>query len=71
MYYYGGTLAALAPHALRLKGPSSLLQSSTKHVITPAEWEQCLDAVKIRKEYMNGLVMDFLVTEVRFVLTQK
>lgn len=40
------------------------LQSSKK-TITKEEWEKKLAAVKIRKEDMNLLVMNFLVTEVR------
>jgi hypothetical protein len=38
-------------------------QSSSKKVITKEEWEKKLSEVKIRKEDMNKLVMNFLVTE--------
>ncbi|OAE30231.1 hypothetical protein AXG93_4295s1870 [Marchantia polymorpha subsp. ruderalis] len=38
-------------------------QSSSKKVITKEEWEKKLADVKIRKEDMNKLVMNFLVTE--------
>lgn len=37
--------------------------SSSKKVITKEEWEKKLADVKIRKEDMNKLVMNFLVTE--------
>ena len=40
-----------------------LMQSSSKKVITKEEWEKKLSEVKIRKEDMNRLVMNFLVTE--------
>lgn len=39
------------------------LQSTSKKVITREEWEKKLNDVKIRKEDMNKLVMNFLVTE--------
>lgn len=39
------------------------MQSSSKKVITKEEWEKKLSEVKIRKEDMNRLVMNFLVTE--------
>ena len=38
-------------------------QASSKKVITREEWEKKLIDVKIRKEDMNKLVMNFLVTE--------
>jgi hypothetical protein len=38
-------------------------ESSSKKVITKEEWEKKLSEVKIRKEDMNKLVMNFLVTE--------
>ncbi len=38
-------------------------QSSSKKVITKEEWEKKLSEVKIMKEDMNKLVMNFLVTE--------
>jgi len=39
------------------------LKATTKKVITREEWEKKLNDVKIRKEDMNKLVMNFLVTE--------
>lgn len=38
-------------------------QATSKKVITKEEWEKKLNDVKIRKEDMNKLVMNFLVTE--------
>lgn len=38
-------------------------QGTAKKVITKEEWEKKLNDVKIRKEDMNKLVMNFLVTE--------
>lgn len=38
-------------------------QATSKKVITKEEWKKKLDDVKIRKEDMNKLVMNFLVTE--------
>lgn len=38
-------------------------QSSSKKVITKEEWEKKLSEVKIRKEDVNRLVMNYLVTE--------
>jgi hypothetical protein len=38
-------------------------ESSSKKVITKEEWEKKLSDVKIMKEDMNKLVMNFLVTE--------
>ncbi len=43
------------------------MQSPEKKKILTKEWESKLAAVKIRKEDMNRLVMNFLVTEVRSV----
>lgn len=40
-----------------------MAQSSSKKVITKEEWEKKLSEVKIRKEDVNRLVMNFLVTE--------
>nr|CAD1832894.1 unnamed protein product [Ananas comosus var. bracteatus] len=37
--------------------------STSKKVITREEWERKLRDVKIKKEFMNKLVMNFLVTE--------
>ncbi|CAN8245084.1 unnamed protein product [Cochlearia groenlandica] len=37
--------------------------ATSKKVITREEWEKKLNAVKLRKEDMNTLVMNFLVTE--------
>lgn len=39
------------------------LQATSKKVITREEWEKKLSDVKIAKEDMNRLVMNFLVTE--------
>lgn len=39
------------------------MQATSKKVITREEWEKKLNDVKIRKEDMNKLVMNFLVTE--------
>lgn len=39
------------------------VQAMSKKVITREEWEKKLNDVKIRKEDMNKLVMNFLVTE--------
>lgn len=39
------------------------LQTTSKKVITRDEWEKRLSDVKVRKEDMNKLVMNFLVTE--------
>lgn len=40
-----------------------LLQATSKKVITRLEWEKKLNNVKLRKDDMNKLVMNFLVTE--------
>lgn len=37
--------------------------ASSKKLVTRDEWERKLSDVKIRKEDMNRLVMNFLVTE--------
>ncbi|MFS7935959.1 putative transcription factor interactor and regulator LisH family [Helianthus anomalus] len=43
---------------------SNLLENATsKKVITRKEWEKKLSDVKIKKEDMNKLVMNFLFTE--------
>lgn len=39
------------------------MQATSKKVITREDWEKRLNDVKIRKEDMNKLVMNFLVTE--------
>ncbi|KAI7738160.1 hypothetical protein M8C21_007543 [Ambrosia artemisiifolia] len=39
------------------------IQGTSKKVITREDWEKKLNDVKIRKEDMNKLVMNFLVTE--------
>ena len=41
-------------------------QSSDKKKVPLEEWERKLAAVTVRKEDMNKLVMNFLVTEVLF-----
>ena len=40
-----------------------IVKATSKKVITREEWEKKLNAVKLRKEDMNTLVMNFLVTE--------
>ena len=42
-----------------------VLQSPDKRKITSDEWERKLTSVRVRKDDMNRLVMNFLVTEVR------
>ncbi|KAL3624906.1 Glucose-induced degradation complex subunit [Castilleja foliolosa] len=37
--------------------------ATSKKVITRVDWEKKLNDVKVRKEDMNKLVMNFLVTE--------
>jgi hypothetical protein len=44
-----------------IDSPASM--ASSKKVVTRDEWERKLRDVKIRKEDMNRLVMNFLVTE--------
>lgn len=41
------------------------MQGWTKKVVSKDDWEKKLAAVKVYKEDMNNLVMNFLVTEVR------
>ena len=45
--------------------PVRRAQSSSKRTISRDDWARKLQAVKLRKEDMNRLVMNFLVTEVR------
>ena len=40
------------------------IQGWTKKVVSKDDWEKKLATVKVYKEDMNKLVMDFLVTEV-------
>lgn len=40
-----------------------LLQAASKKVITRVDWEKKLNDVNLRKDDMNKLVMNFLVTE--------
>ena len=42
------------------------MQGWTKKVVSKDDWEKKLAAVKVYKEDMNKLVMDFLVTEVGY-----
>ena len=42
---------------------NNILFQSTRKMITRDEWERKLKEVKIRKEDMNRLIMNFLVTE--------
>lgn len=53
---------AYSPLTLR---PLLCVQSSSKRMISKDDWGRKLQAVKLRKEDMNRLVMNFLVTEVR------
>lgn len=39
------------------------MKAASKKLITREEWEKKLSDVKIRKEDMNKLVMNFLITE--------
>ena len=50
---------------------SLCLQALSKKVITNEEWEKKLNDVKIRKEDMNKLVMNFLATEGYVDATEK
>ncbi|MED6161685.1 hypothetical protein PIB30_063037 [Stylosanthes scabra] len=50
---------------------SSDFHATSKKVITREEWEKKLNDVKIRKEYMNKLIMNFLVTEGYVEATEK
>ena len=43
-----------------------MLQAWTKKVVSKDDWEKKLAAVKVAKEDMNRLVMNFLVTEVSY-----
>lgn len=43
-----------------------MLQAWTKKVVSKDDWEKKLAAVKVAKEDMNRLVMNFLVTEVNY-----
>jgi hypothetical protein len=42
-----------------------------KAVITSGEWDEKLDEVKLRKDDMNRLIMNFLVTEVSSAINLK
>ena len=51
---------------MRVLEPSRKVpQASDKRRVTLSDWKRKLEAVKIRKEDMNKLIMNFLVTEVR------
>ena len=43
-------------------------EASNKKVVSREDWEKRLGAVKIRKEDMNTIIMNFLVTEVIFYM---
>lgn len=45
------------------------MQSSTKRTISVDQWQAKLAQVKVPKEDMNRLIMNFLVTEVRCLQT--
>lgn len=53
----------VAVHFLVVHPLGLILQASSKKVITRVDWEKKLNNVKVRKEDMNKLVMNFLVTE--------
>ncbi|XP_057963191.1 protein GID8 homolog isoform X4 [Malania oleifera] len=65
-YYFngfdGGALMSLFLLVIRQLAEIESMATSKK-VITREEWEKKLNDVKIRKEDMNRLVMNFLVTE--------
>jgi hypothetical protein len=44
------------------------MQNAAKKTIAPEQWNSKLAEVKVAKEDMNKLVMNFLVTEVRAAL---
>lgn len=61
---YGSTMLSIGLGVSNFEGMSaSVCKSTSKKVITKEEWEKKLNDVKIRKEDMNKLVMNFLVTE--------
>eukprot|EP01018_Ginkgo_biloba_P022283 Gb_01058 [translate_table: standard] len=61
---YGSRMFSIGLEVFNLEGMSTnVCKSSSKKVITKEEWEKKLNDVKIRKEDMNKLVMNFLVTE--------
>lgn len=51
-----------------LASQQSSMPPTLKKAISAEQWEQKLSAVKVTKEDMNRLVMNFLVTEVSDVL---
>lgn len=53
----------VAVHFLVVHPLGLFLQATSKKVITRVDWEKKLNNVKVRKEDMNKLVMNFLVTE--------
>lgn len=58
--------AAIAAACRRYTPPPvpTLPQSNTKRRISPEDWQRKLREVNVRKEDMNRVVMNFLVTEV-------
>lgn len=58
------TYAVLDHYVLLRQAQPEMLQAWTKKVVSKDDWEKKLAAVKVAKEDMNRLVMDFLVTEV-------
>ncbi|CAK9327415.1 unnamed protein product [Citrullus colocynthis] len=60
--FEGGVLMSLFWIVIRQFAENEAMATSKK-VITREEWEKKLNDVKIRKEDMNKLVMNFLVTE--------
>jgi len=59
------THACRHPRATNPCTPRAQPQASTKSVIELEEWEKKLAQVRVSKEDLNRLVMNFLVTEVR------
>uniref|UniRef100_A0A0D6QUP9 CTLH domain-containing protein n=1 Tax=Araucaria cunninghamii TaxID=56994 RepID=A0A0D6QUP9_ARACU len=61
---YGSRMFSIGLEVFNLEGMSNAgCKSASKKVITKVDWEKKLNDVKIRKEDMNKLVMNFLVTE--------
>ncbi|KAH9289737.1 hypothetical protein KI387_033854, partial [Taxus chinensis] len=61
---YGSRMLSIGLEVFNSEGMANTVGKSTsKKVITKEDWEKKLNDVKIRKEDMNKLVMNFLVTE--------
>ncbi|KAJ4901985.1 LisH and RanBPM domains containing protein [Raphanus sativus] len=70
LFWFGISISIEIPKNIRLSFPRFCSSPGTVEeddqdmkVITRDEWEKKLNAVKLRKEDMNTLVMNFLVTE--------